>query len=160
MGKKGYSERRFKKAAEVCSAILAGNMLLGFAVAAFILPSGVIMGGATGVGIVLGKVIPLDTAVIVLGVNLMALALGWAVLGWRFVLATIASSLLYPFFLGAAQRIPGIDRLTADPLLAALLGGGLVGIAVGLVMRVGSSTGGTDVVNLVLHKWTDRKSVV
>ena len=154
MGKKGYSERRFKKAAEVCSAILAGNMLLGFAVAAFILPSGVIMGGATGVGIVLGKVIPLDTAVIVLGVNLMALALGWAVLGWRFVLATIASSLLYPSFLGAAQRIPGIDRLTADPLLAALLGGGLVGIAVGLVMRVGSSTGGTDVVNLVLHKWT------
>ena len=139
--------------AEVCFAILAGNMLLGFAVAAFILPSGVIMGGATGVGIVLGKVIPLDTAEIVLGVNLMALALGWAVLGWRFVLATIASSLLYPLFLGAAQRIPGIDRLTADPLLAALLGGGLVGIAVGLVMRVGSSTGGTDVVNLVLHKW-------
>lgn len=64
--------------AEVCSAILAGNMLLGFAVAAFILPSGVIMGGATGVGIVLGKVIPLDTAGIVLCVNLMAMALGGA----------------------------------------------------------------------------------
>ena len=154
MGKIGYSTKRFKKIAEACSAILAGNMLLGFAVAAFILPSGVIMGGATGVGIVLGKVIPLDTAEIVLGVNLMALALGWAVLGWRFVLATVASSLLYPLFLGAAQRIPGIGQLTADPLLAALLGGGLVGIAVGLVMRVGSSTGGTDVVNLVLHKWT------
>lgn len=146
--------RHLKKAAGVCSAILAGNILLGFAVAAFILPSGVIMGGATGVGIVLARSIPLDTATIVLCVNLMALALGWAVLGWRFVVATIASSLLYPIFLGAAQRIPGIDQLTADPLLAALLGGGLVGIAVGLVMRVGSSTGGTDVVNLVLHKWT------
>ena len=146
--------RHLKKAAGVCSAILAGNILLGFAVAAFILPSGVIMGGATGVGIVLARFIPLDTAAIVLCVNLMALALGWAVLGWRFVVATIASSLLYPIFLGAAQRIPGIDKLTADPLLAALLGGGLVGIAVGLVMRVGSSTGGTDVVNLVLHKWT------
>ena len=146
--------RHLKKAAGVCSAILAGNILLGFAVAAFILPSGVIMGGATGVGIVLARFIPLDTATIVLCVNLMALALGWAVLGGRFVVATIASSLLYPIFLGAAQRIPGIDQLTADPLLAALLGGGLVGIAVGLVMRVGSSTGGTDVVNLVLHKWT------
>lgn len=146
--------RHLKKAAGVCSAILAGNILLGFAVAAFILPSGVIMGGATGVGIVLARFIPLDTATIVLCVNLMALALGWAVLGWRFVVATIASSLLYPILLGAAQRIPGIDQLTADPLLAALLGGGLVGIAVGLVMRVGSSTGGTDVVNLVLHKWT------
>lgn len=69
-------------------------------------------------------------------------------------MATVASSLLYPIFLGAAQRVPGIEGLTADPLLSALLGGGLVGIAVGLVMRVGSSTGGTDVVNLVLHKWT------
>ena len=146
--------RHLKKAAGVCSAILAGNILLGFAVAAFILPSGVIMGGATGVGIVLARFSPLDTSTIVLCVNLMALALGWAVLGWRFVVATIASSLLYPIFLGAAQRIPGIDQLTADPLLAALLGGGMVGIAVGLVMRVGSSTGGTDVVNLVLHKWT------
>ncbi len=145
---------RLKKAAETCTAILAGNMLLGFAVAAFIIPSGAIMGGATGVGIVLARLIPLDTAVIVLCINLTALALGWAVLGRRFVLATIASSLLYPMCLGTAQRIPGIGRLTADPLLAALLGGGLVGIAVGLVMRVGSSTGGTDVVNLVLHKWT------
>lgn len=143
-----------KKASEVGFAIIAGNMLLGFAVAAFILPSGVIMGGATGVGLVLARFIPLDTALIVLCVNLLALALGWAVLGWRFVLATVASSLLYPIFLGAAQRVPGIEELTADPLLSALLGGGLVGIAVGLVMRVGSSTGGTDVVNLVLHKWT------
>ena len=143
-----------KKASEVGFAIIAGNMLLGFAVAAFILPSSVIMGGATGVGVVLARFIPLDTALIVLCVNLLALALGWAVLGWRFVLATVASSLLYPIFLGAAQRVPDIDGLTADPLLSALLGGGLVGIAVGLVMRVGSSTGGTDVVNLVLHKWT------
>lgn len=146
--------RPLKKALESCAAILAGNMLLGFAVAAFVLPGGAIMGGATGIGIVLGRFIPLDTATIVLVVNLLALLLGWAVLGWRFVLSTIASSLLYPVFLGAAQRLPGIDHLTADPLLAALLGGGLVGIAVGLVMRVGSSTGGTDVVNLVLHKWT------
>lgn len=154
MVKTYISAGRLKKAAETCTAILAGNMLLGFAVAAFIIPSGAIMGGATGVGIVLARLIPLDTAVIVLCINLTALALGWAVLGRRFVLATIASSLLYPMCLGTAQRIPGIGRLTADPLLAALLGGGLVGIAVGLVMRVGSSTGGTDVVNLVLHKWT------
>lgn len=115
--------KRLKKASEVGFAIIAGNMLLGFAVAAFILPSGVIMGGATGVGVVLARFIPLDTALIVLCVNLLALALGWAVLGWRFVLATVASSLLYPIFLGAAQRVPGIEGLTADPLLSALLGG-------------------------------------
>jgi len=143
-----------KKAVETCFSILAGNLLLAFAVAAFVLPHGAIMGGATGIGIVLSWFIPLDTAVIVFIANLLALALGWAVLGWRFVLMTIASSLLYPLFLGAAQRIPGIGQLTSDPLLAAILAGGLIWIAVGLVVRVGSSTGGTDVLNLVLHKWT------
>ena len=63
------------------------------------------------------------------------------------------SSLLYPALLGLAQRIPGITALTDDLLLASLLAGGLIGIAVGMVMRVGGSTGGTDVLNLVLHKW-------
>ena len=64
--------KRLKKASEVGFAIIAGNMLLGFAVAAFILPSSVIMGGATGVGVVLARFIPLDTALIVLCVNLLA----------------------------------------------------------------------------------------
>lgn len=115
MEKIHFSAGPLKKGAEVCAAILAGNMLLGFAVAAFVLPSGVIMGGATGVGVVLGRFIPLDTALIVLAVNLLALVLGWAVLGWRFVLATVASSLLYPACLGAAQRIPGMGVLCVIP---------------------------------------------
>lgn len=42
---------------------------------------------------------------------------------------------------------------TENPMLAALFGGGIIGISLGMVMRAGSSTGGTDVINLVLHKW-------
>ena len=146
--------RSLRKWLETCTGILLGNLLLGFAVAAFILPHGMIVGGATGAGLILTRFIPLDTATAVLILNLLALALGWAVLGRKFVMTTVASSLLYPIFLGMMQRIPGIGALTGDPLLAALFSGGVVGIALGLVMRVGSSTGGTDVVNLVLHKWT------
>lgn len=136
-----------------CAAIVLGNLLLAFTVAAFILPQDIIMGGATGIGVVFSRVLPLDTAAIVLILNLMALLLGLVVLGKKFFLATVASSLLYPVFLGLVQRIPGIESLTDNTLLATLFGGGLVGIALGMVMRVGSSTGGTDVINLVLHKW-------
>lgn len=143
-----------KKFLETCLSILLGNFLLAFAVAAFIIPCHMIMGGATGLGLILTRFIPVDTATAVLILNLLALALGLAVLGKAFVLTTVTSSFLYPAFLGILQRVPGIGSLTADPLLAALISGGLVGIAVGLVMRVGSSTGGTDVINLVLHKWT------
>lgn len=92
-------------------------------------------------------------AALVLILNLAALLLGWIVLGKKFVAATVGSSLLYPLLLGLMQRIPGITLLTDNAMLAALFGGGLIGIALGMVMRVGASTGGVDVVNLVLHKW-------
>lgn len=133
--------------------LLAGNALLAFAVAAFVLPHGILMGGATGIGIAAGQLLHIDPALIVLGFNLLMLALGRAVLGRKFLLSTVASSLLYPFFLAVLQRVSGIGALTADPLLACLCAGVLLGAALGAVMRVGASTGGVDVLNLCMHRW-------
>lgn len=145
--------KRYGNAVWTCVSILVGNALLALAVAAFILPHGIITGGVTGIGILLNRFLPVDVAVFVLILNLMALVLGYVVLGKKFVLTTVGSSLLYPVLLGLIQQIPGIDAVTENTLLAALFSGGLVGIALGLVLRVGASTGGVDVVNLVLHKW-------
>lgn len=128
-------------------------MLLAFLVAAFISPHGIIMAGTTGIGLALCKFLPVDTAIVVLVLNVLMLLLGLFTLGKKFFLATIASSLLYPVLLAVIQRIPGIESLTEDPLLAAILGGGLLGLALGMVMRVGASTGGTDVLNLVMNKY-------
>ena len=142
----------YQKLLRTCLAVVGGNIFLAFGIAAFVIPQGIIMGGATGIGIVLSRHIPLETATIVLILNLLALVLGGVVLGKLFLLTTVASSMLYPLFLGIVQRIPGIDALTDSMMLSALFGGGIVGISLGLVMRVGASTGGMDVVNLVLHK--------
>ena len=51
-------------------------------------------------------------------------------------------------------RIEALSRLTDDRMLSALFAGGLVGLSVGILVRIGSSTGGTDVLNLVVNKWT------
>lgn len=133
--------------------IVLGNGLLAFAVAAFVLPCEFIMGGTTGIGILLGKFLPADTAALVLLFNLILLIFGGIVLGRQFFLTTVAGSVLYPMMLGIFEHIPGIDSLTRNTMLAAVFAGLLMGIALGLVMRVGSSTGGMDVVNLVMHKW-------
>lgn len=133
-------------------AILAGNALLAFLVAAFVIPHGIIMGGTTGIAITLNRFFAWDTSGTVLVLNLVMLGLGAVVLGKKFFLTTVASSVLYPVLLGIVEDIPGIASMTDNSLLAALFGGGLLGLAVGMVMRVGSSTGGTDVLNLVLHK--------
>ena len=133
--------------------IVTGNALLAFLVAAFVIPHDIIMGGTTGIGIVLDGILPLETALIVLILNLILLLAGLFVLGKKFFLTTVASSILYPVLLGLMQRIPGIGSMTDNELLAALFAGVLMGLALGMVMRFGSSTGGTDILNLMLHKW-------
>ncbi len=133
--------------------IIVGNALLAFLVAAFIIPHDIIMGGTTGIAIVLSRFLPVDTATLVLIQNIFLLLLGLIVLGKKFFFTTVASSVLYPVMLGLMQRIPDIDKITDNTLLASLFAGILMGISLGLVMRVGSSTGGMDVVNLVFHKW-------
>ena len=133
--------------------ILAANAVVAFLVAAFISPHGIIMAGTTGIGLALNRFFSIDTALAVLVLNIMMLFLGLAALGKKFFLTTVASSLVFPVFLAAAQRIPGIDGLTEDPLLASIFSGGLLGAALGVIVRSGTSTGGTDVIALAVNKW-------
>lgn len=136
--------------------VLLGNALLAFVVTAFIIPHNIIMGGTTGIAIVLNKAFGIDTALIVFILNVILLFLGLIVIGKKLFFTSLASTLLYPAFLSLMQRIPGIDSLTGNTLLASLFAGVLMGISLGLVMRVGSSTGGMDIANLILSKITHR----
>lgn len=134
--------------------LLVGNTILAFGVAAFIIPRNILMGGTTGIGILLSKILPVEMSLIVLALNLILLITGLFVLGKKFFFTTVVSSILYPVMLGIMQKIPNIEHITDNTLLAVLLGGSILGISVGLVMRVGSSTGGLDVLILMLNKWT------
>ena len=147
-------DKKPKKIVITTLCLLAGNALLAFLVAAFIIPHDIIMGGTTGIGIVLNRIFPvLDISIFVLILNVILLIVGLIILGKKFFFTTAASSVLYPVFLGLMQRIPGIDSLTDNALLAGIFAGCLMGVALGLVMRVGSSTGGMDVVTLLMNHW-------
>ena len=144
-----------KKALLTALSIVGGNAVLAFCVAAFIIPHNILIGGTTGIGIVLSHVFPgIDVSLPILILNLFLLLLGLLILGKAFAAKTVVSSILYPLLLGVIERIPGIASLTDNSVLAAVFAGILLGVALGLVMRVGSSTGGMDVVVLILHKWT------
>ena len=127
--------------------VLGGNAILAFSVAAFIVPHGIIMGGATGIGLLLSRVISLPLS------SLFLFVWGTLVLGKKFALTTIVSTFAYPAFLSVAQMIPGITELTDNIMLATLYGGVLLGAGIGLIVKVGSSTGGTDILALIFHKW-------
>ncbi|MEG1849535.1 MAG: YitT family protein, partial [Oscillospiraceae bacterium] len=133
--------------------ILLGNALYALAVSALILPNNLITGGATGIALALARRVGISVELFLLGFNALMLVAGLLLLGKKFVAGTLLSSIAYPLMIGVFQRIPEIATPLADPLLAVLGAGGLIGLGLGLVMQAGASTGGMDIPPLVLKKY-------
>ena len=70
----------------------------------------------------------------------------------KFAISTIGGTILYPLFLSVFEGMPEISALTDNTMLAAVFGGVLMGAGVGLILRVGGSTGGTDILALIINK--------
>ena len=139
---------------ETVISIIISNILMAFSVVAFISPNGFIMGGTTGIGLVITHYSTLPLSTVVLLVNIALFLIGFFFLGKKFALSTIGGTILYPLFMSVFEGIPDISNLTDDAMLAAILGGVLMGSGVGLMLRVGGSTGGTDILALILNKYT------
>ena len=134
-------------------AIVLGNALYSLAVALFLEPAGLITGGATGIALAFGRLTGLSVSGFLLVFNLAMLVWGWAVLGWKFALNTLASSVLSPAFLALFEGLFAGRVLTEDIFLCTIFAGLGIGIALGMVIRAGASTGGMDIPPLVLQKW-------
>ena len=76
--------------------ILAGNLVYSLTVAAFLMPAGLVTGGATGIALAVNRLTGLSASGVLLAVNLAMLALGWAVMGRGFALHALARSLRSP----------------------------------------------------------------
>lgn len=143
----------WKQLARNWASILFGNALYSLAVALFLEPSGLITGGATGIALAIGRLTGLPVSGLLLFINLAMLVWGWAVLGRAFALNTLASSVLSPVFLGLFEGLLAGRVLTEDIFLCTVFSGLGIGVALGLVIRSGASTGGLDIPPLVLNKW-------
>ncbi len=131
--------------------VLLGNLLVAAAVAFFVLPNGLCVAGVTGIGLLLYRLLGIPVSVTVLVFNLLMLLLGLFFLGRRFFLSSLLSSLLYPvlLLLLTSVPVPAVDSFTAVLMTGLLLGAGI-----GLVIRVGASTGGMDIPELMLARYT------
>ncbi len=132
--------------------VIIGNFLYALSVKLFLLPTGLVTGGTTGIAITIQHFCDIPISHFVLGFNIVMLVLGYIILGKQFAVTTIASSFLYPFFLEFLNHVLGECILTEDILLNTLFTGFGIGIALGIVIRSGSSTGGMDIPPLVLQK--------
>ena len=133
--------------------IVAANLMFSFGAAYFLVPSGMISGGVTGLAIGLdnGFGIPKDVTVWVVQVALFLA--GLLVVGKQFALTMLVGSFVYPALFSVMYRLSAhTGALTDDAFLCMIFAGLTFGIGIGLILRQGASTGGTDIIAVILNK--------
>ncbi len=133
--------------------VIAGNAVLSVGVGLFVLPSHILSGGVAGISVALEPFLHIDPNTMI-SILTFTLFLGGALLlGKKFAVNTLLSTILYPLFLNIISAHVQ-DQVTQSPLLASIYAGVFVGVGVGLVFRAGASTGGMDIPPLIINKYT------
>ena len=132
--------------------VLFGNTLYALSVKLFLLPANLISCGTTGIALMVNHLTGIPLSGFIFAFNMAMLAVGWWILGRKFAMTTVLSSLFYPIALEMLNRLLGDIRITEDILLNTLFAGLGLGGALGVVIRGGASTGGMDIPPLVLKK--------
>ncbi|MDR2867445.1 MAG: YitT family protein [Acholeplasmatales bacterium] len=126
----------------------------------FLLPAGLVTGGVMGISVILQN-FGIKPSYIIYGLNGIFLILALIFLGKKFFIKTIYLSILAPsfvFLLDNILKVPYdlifVKILETPMLLSAVMGGILVGLGLGLTLRYGGSTGGMDVLQKIISKYT------
>ena len=133
--------------------ILLGNALLAFAICAFVIPNGIMLGGSNGIGLFVQQFIPVDLSYIVAVINVILFLLGLIFMGWKFAATSLLSTLLYPVILRIFEMLPLDTLFNENIVISALACGVLCGLGIGIVIRAGGSTGGMDIPPCILKKY-------
>ena len=130
--------------------VTAGAFIYSLAVNVFLAPNNIAPGGVTGLATALNHLfsfLPIGTTTFLFNIPLFIV--GYREVGRKFIISTVLTTFLVSVFLDVTTVIP---VYTEDRLLSALLGGALMGIGLGIIMRCGTTTGGADIIVQVLRK--------
>lgn len=131
--------------------IALGCLVTALALNLLLVPNHIAPGGAGGLSVVLTHLLGIPVSILLLAINIPLFILGWFVLGPRFGINTLVGSLLLPAFVALTE---GYEPVTEDLLLAAIYGGIVLGIGVGIVFRSQGTTGGTALAAQIIHRFT------
>ena len=128
--------------------ITVAAAIYAVSVSLFLDPNSLAPGGVTGIAIILNRITGLETGTWMFAVNIPILVMGMWKFGWRFILSTLYCTLLMS---GFTNFLAPLGALTRDPLLAALAGGSLMAVSLGIVFKAGATSGGTDIIIKLLR---------
>ena len=135
--------------------ILLGCLIGGIAYPTFLVPNNIAPGGLTGVATILNYLFKWPVGTVSLLMNLPLFLVSYRTMGRTFFIRSIIATVLFSLVI---DLIP-IPALTDDMLLGSVFGGLLLGIGLGLILRGSATTGGTDMLARMAHKYVSFISV-
>ena len=126
-----------------------GALIAAFSLRTFLIPNTILDGGVVGISIILNKQFAIPIGLLVCTINIPFIYVGYKRLGKTFLIRTLYTMIVFSILL---ELLEFIKPLTEEMLLATVFGGAILGIGVGLVIRIGGAIDGTEAVAIVLSK--------
>ncbi len=147
-------EREVIKRVKCYVILTAAAVIYAVAISLFLDPNNIAPGGVTGISILVNRFTRIPTGTVNMLINIPIVLLGLWKFGWRFICSTMYALALITFFI---NTLAAYGAVTDDLLIAAVLGGALIGGALALVFKAGATTGGIDIIVKVVR--TKRRHV-
>ena len=132
--------------------MVLGNAICAFSVTCFALPYNMVVSGMSGIGRIINILTGFSVSASVAVLNIALFIIGGLVLGKRFAATIALGTFAFPFFMGMFEHMTSLHHLVNEPMLAAICAGVLDGVGLGLVLRLGGSTGGIDVPAMIMNR--------
>lgn len=134
--------------------LLIGCLFIAVAYNLFLAPNNIVPGGVGGIAIILKYIFGTDASLTILVLNILLLVLSYFLLGIKKTKYSIVGSLLLPLFIKLTTNIAVYIKIDSSNLiLLSIFGGILFGLGSGIIFKTGFTTGGTDIINQITHKY-------
>ncbi|GHT09281.1 membrane protein [Bacteroidia bacterium] len=133
--------------------IIFGLILYALGWTGFLLPNGITTGGVTGIGAIVFFATKIPVALTYFCINGVLLTISIKIFGFKFSIKTIINVLILTFLLSFFQLIIKEPLVKGEPFMSCILGGVLCGMGLGLVFNFKGSTGGTDIIALLINRY-------
>ena len=135
--------------------IVIGTLLMAVAFYFLMMPNGFVLGGVGGLGIILGRLTALSVGTWLTGFNILLLIIGFIFLGKSVGVKTVFCTLLYSGMIDVLERVIPLKKpLTDQPFLELCCAILVSGIGQAMIFHADASSGGTDILALILRKYT------
>ncbi len=148
-------EKAKKIILEIAGTII-GSAIMAFGIGEFLLPNHLSSGGVSGIATITYYLlkIPMGTMIIIINIPLFILA-GYRI-GKEFFLNSVIGTVSLSLFIDILDKYPPV---TTDRLLASIYGGAIIGIGTAIILKFGSSTGGTELAANIIKTYNRHLSI-